>query len=201
MLKALVFSVLALTVAGPVSAQTRYTVSPGDRLSVTVLEDPNLNTQSLVRPDGRITLPIAGSILVDGKSPEQIRGIVQNRLAGSFNVTPTVNVALINTALAPNVPVTPAMIGSVFVIGQVTKPGKVDLITPRRVLQALAEAEGLTPFARGEKIQIRRIDLETGEETIFPFNYDDIEEGKAVATNILLKDGDVIVVPERGLFD
>lgn len=185
------------------AVQGTYTVVPGDRLTITVLEDPNLNSQVLVRPDGRITLPIAGAILVNGLSPEQIQAIIRERLSPSFSVVPTVNVALSSTALpnvGPAAAVTPV---SIYVLGQVTNPGAIQVTPPQKlnVLQALAQAGGLTQFGKGEAIQIRRVNAETGEETIFAFNYGELEEGRTLTANITLEEGDVIFVPERGLFD
>lgn len=202
-MRTLVFLFVVLIAALPARGQGAYQIAPGDRLNVTVLEDPNLNAQVLVRPDGRITLPIAGSIPVVGRTPEQVQSIVTSRLAGSFNVTPTVTVSL--AAVAPPGLETPETIVplNIYVLGQVTTPGLLQIQPDQTltVLQALAQAGGLTPFARGEAIQIRRTDIATGEETIFPFNYQDLEEGRRLTSNILLEAGDVIFVPERGLFD
>jgi polysaccharide export outer membrane protein len=179
-----------------------YTVVPGDRLTITVLEDPNLNSQVLVRPDGRITLPIAGSILVAGKSPEEIQAIVRGRLATSFTVTPTVNVALTSIAI-PGATTALATAVTIYVLGEVNKPGVLQVTPPQtlNVLQALAQAGGLGRFAKGEAIQIRRVDATTGAETVFRFDYEALEAGRTLADNIPLMDGDVIFVPERGLFD
>ena len=194
------FFLLLVVAALPVRAQESYLVTPGDRLTVTVLEDPNLNSQVLVRPDGRITLPIAGSIRVVGRTPEQIQAIVRDRLRGSFAVTPSVTVSVTDLA-APDedeeeIP------DIVYVLGQVNSPGAIEVLPPRSltVLQAIARAGGLDRFARGEAIQIRRMD-EAGRETIFPFNFRELEDGRQLSTNIRLIDGDVIFVPERGLFD
>lgn len=199
-MRILAFLLLLAGAALSARAQGTYLVMPGDRLSVTVLEDPNLNSQVLVRPDGRITLPIAGSILVAGRSPEQIQATVRDRLRASFSVVPTVTVAVAQLA-DPGALVTepPA---TIYVLGQVTNPGALQVQPPRTltVLQAIAQAGGLARFARGEAIQVRRTDA-SGVETIFPFNFRELEEGRALSTNIVLMDGDVIFVPERGLFD
>jgi polysaccharide export outer membrane protein len=202
-LRLFLFFVVAVLAALPLRAQETYRIAPGDRLSVSVLEDPNLNSQVLVRPDGRITLPIAGSIPVVGRSPEQVQAIVRNRLSGSFNVTPTVTVSLAATAPDALEAAEEMIPQSVYVLGEVTEPGVVQALPERQltVLQALAQAGGLSPFARGEAIQIRRLDPETGEETILPFNYEDLEAGRPLSGDLRLQDGDVIFVPERGLFD
>jgi len=198
-LRAVAFLLLFVWAGLSAQAQGTYLVTPGDRLTVTVLEDPNLNAQVLVRPDGRITLPIAGSIRVVGRTPEQIQAIVRERLKNSFTVTPTVTVAVSELAAPTGEEKTPDI---VYVLGQVNSPGAIEVLPPRSltVLQAIARAGGLGRFAKGEAIQIRRMDA-NGVETIFPFNFRDVEEGRQLATNIRLIDGDVIFVPERGLFD
>lgn len=196
----------ACLLALPAGAQSLYRVQPGDRLAVTVIEDPNLNSQVLVRPDGRITLPIAGSLAVAGRSPEEIQSILRERLAPGFNTPPTVSVSLV--ALAPREPVVPPVEeppppAFVYVLGEVGKPGPVQLPVETRLhaLQAIAAAGGLGRFANGAKIQIRRLDAATGTETVFLLDFREVEAGRPLTANIPLLDGDVIFVPERGLFD
>lgn len=196
-MKVFAFCLLLIGAALPVRAQLSYLITPGDRLTVTVLEDPNLNSTVLVRPDGRITLPIAGSVEVVGRTPEQVQAILRDRLRNSFAVVPSVTVAVVGVAEPEDKP------DVIYVLGEVNRPGALEVLPPRTltVLQAIAQAGGLGRFARGEAIQIRRIDPATGQETIFAFDYRELEAGRALPTNIQLIDGDVIFVPERGLFD
>lgn len=193
-----------LLLALPAAAQPVYRVAPGDRLSITVLEDPNLNAQVLVRPDGRITIPIAGSLLVSGRSPEEIQALLRERLAPGFNTPPTVNVALVAVAI-PEAEIPEEEViepNSVYVLGEVGAPGRVDFTTmPPTVLQAIAQVGGLGRFANGSKIQVRRRDATTGQETIFLFDFREVEDGRPLSTNMTLMNGDVIYVPTRGLFD
>ncbi|MEM6972807.1 MAG: polysaccharide biosynthesis/export family protein [Pseudomonadota bacterium] len=184
-----------------------FVLRPGDILSVSVLEDANLNRQLLVRPDGKISMPIAGTIDAAGKTPEQIQRIILARLARDFITPPTVDVSLSSLGLANQQRQQNDVIeeeeleaGQVFVIGQVSRPGPVpfDLEKPFDVLQALAIAGGVSPFAAVSRIQIRRRG-DAGEE-ITLFDYELIEDG-VIGEIITLEDGDVIVVPERGLFE
>ncbi len=73
-MRKLLFLMIGLLAAGAVQAQTDdyYKIQAGDQITVSVLEDPNLNQTVLVRPDGRITLPIAGSVKAEGLSPERL---------------------------------------------------------------------------------------------------------------------------------
>mgnify|MGYP000216979262 CR=1 FL=1 len=91
---------------------------------------------------------------------------------------------------------------TIYLMGEVGTTGAMTFRASQRptLLTAIAQAGGLDRFARGEAIQIRRTDA-SGRETIFPFDFGELEAGRALSANIRLMDGDVIFVPERGLFD
>jgi polysaccharide export outer membrane protein len=95
---ALILTSAVLT--GPAAAQSTYRIQPGDVLDVTVLEDAALNRQVLVGPDGRISLPLAGTVNAGGQTIETVERNIAQRLASNFAVEPNVFVAL--QALAPN---------------------------------------------------------------------------------------------------
>ncbi|MEM9762037.1 MAG: polysaccharide biosynthesis/export family protein [Pseudomonadota bacterium] len=214
----ILFAALAcfLAFTGVAAAQS-FTLKPGDIITVTVLEDENLSRTALVQPDGLISLPLAGTIVAEGRTPEEVQQAILARLASDFITPPTVTVALQSLgqesvedgfeerldedgALATESDAGP-LPGQVYVIGVVGRPGAV-LIEPGRrltVLQALALAGGPGVFAASKRIQIRRL-TETGEE-VFLFNYHDVEDGDRAVEPLVLVDGDVIVVPERGLFE
>ena len=198
--------ILALILPGvpPAQAQDPYRLQAGDIVEITVIEDPNLNRRVLVGPDGRISLPLAGSVVAAGRTLGQIESSVQAGLAGNFVRPPTVSASLV--ALAP--PPLPEAeeleeieLFSVYVLGEVLRPGRYDYESekPISVLQALALAGGPGVFADRDEIQIRNV--EDGAEKIRIFNYDAVEEGLGAMLAITLSDGAIIVVPERGLFD
>jgi polysaccharide export outer membrane protein len=81
----------------------------------------------------------------------------------------------------------------VYVIGRVNNPGRFPINSNVSVLQALAMAGGLNPFAKRSKIKIFR--NQGGQTRIFDFDYDDVSKGETLEQNIMLKRGDVIVVP------
>ena len=184
----------------PAAAQT-FTLRPGDVIDVSVLEDANLNRQSLVRPDGKISLPIAGTIEAAGRTPEQVQAAIVARLRDDFVTDPTVTVALVSLAPEALEEQEEEALGRIFVLGQVRSPGLFQFKEeePLNALQALALAGGPDVFAARKRIQIRRR-TEAGEELIV-FNYDDVEEGLLMPDAVMLADGDVIVVPERGIFE
>lgn len=174
-----------------------YKVKPGDSLEVTVLEDPNLNRVVLVRPDGRITLPIAGTIQAEGLAPEGVQRVVRRRLASSFEISPTVTVSLVGTS-EDEEDDEDEELATVYIFGEVRAPGAFETEAPISILQALSLAGGLDRFAAPSRIQIRRVT--NGTEEVMPFDFDVIEDGGAGGMMQII-DGDVIFVPERGLFE
>ena len=162
-------------------ARAPYTVSPGDILSIAVWKEPDLQRQVIVRPDGAFSFPLTGDIQTDGKSIEQIRQAVTDRLE-KYIPDPVVTVAVEN--LDGN---------TVYVIGQVQRPGEFRTGAQIDVMQALSMGGGMTPFAQQGSIKIlRRVN---GKLIAIPFDYKDIEKGKRLNQNILLEPGDVVVVP------
>jgi polysaccharide export outer membrane protein len=81
----------------------------------------------------------------------------------------------------------------IYVIGKVNNPGRFVLSVDVNVLQALAMAGGLNPFAKGRKIKVFR--QGTNETAIFPFDFDEVVDGKHLEQNIHLRRGDVVVIP------
>ncbi len=195
-MKRVILTLLVLLMAPAAWAQ-RYQIQAGDRLDISVLEDPTLNRQVLVSPDGRISVPIAGNIRAGGRSTSQVERTIQERLASGFEVTPTVTVSLV--ALAPE-PSPDENFIEIYVIGEVSRPGLLRVEGGTTLLQALSQVGGMSKFAATKRIQLRRI-VKGGGEEIFVFNYRGIERGQRVNTSLTVREGDVIVVPERKLFE
>jgi polysaccharide export outer membrane protein len=158
-----------------------YTVNPGDRLSISVWKEEDLQRIVMVRPDGVFSFPLAGEIQAESQSIEQIQQALTERLH-KYIPDPVVSVAA--EEVAGN---------RVFVIGQVIRAGQYVVGAQLDVMQALSLSGGMTPFANLDKIKIlRRID---GKLIAIPFDYRDIEKGKRLNQNIILEPGDVVVVP------
>ena len=85
-------------------------------------------------------------------------------------------------------------------LGQVATPGLVEVEPGTTLLQAVALAGGLDRFAATKRIQLRRTDP-TGQERLFLFNFKAVERGGAIQSMITLREGDVLIVPERRLFE
>ncbi|MBT8442298.1 MAG: polysaccharide biosynthesis/export family protein [Gammaproteobacteria bacterium] len=168
---------------GVASAPVRppYTVNPGDVLIVSVWKEEDLLREVVVRPDGAFSFPLTGDIQAEGKSVEQVRQALAERLS-KFIPDPVVTVAARD--LAGN---------TVYVIGQVNRPGEFRAAGQMDVMQALAMGGGMTAFAQVGDIKVlRRIN---GRLVAIGFDYKDIEKGKRLEQNILLQPGDVVVVP------
>lgn len=171
------------TPAAPAKASqgAAYMVQPGDVLFVSVWKEPDMQLEVLVRPDGGFSFPLIGDINATGKSMPELQSLVTRRLK-VFIPDPVVTVGL------------KEIVGNkIYVIGKVTRPGEYLMSRQLDVMQALSVAGGLTPFAAGNDIKVLR--RAGGYESVLPFRYADVERGRNLEQNILLKSGDVIVVP------
>ena len=89
----------------------------------------------------------------------------------------------------------------IFMMGEITTPGEKQLRRGTTLIQALAETGGFTNFAAKKRIVLRRTDRRTGQQTVRTINYKAIADGAAIGQDVVLRDGDVIIVPERRLFE
>jgi polysaccharide export outer membrane protein len=159
-----------------------YRVHPGDKLMVGVYDDPKLLPLELtVAPDGKISYPLAGVLVVAGKTVEQIRAELEARFK-KYISDPIATVIV--TDVKGNV---------VYVIGQVTKPGAMTMNPTINVLQALSIAGGGNPYAKLDGIIVIR--SSGGTQRVIPFRYGQVASGKDLTQNIALESGDVVVVP------
>ncbi len=211
MFRTLLAALFAILLAPVAFAQGSYRIQTGDVLQFEVLEDATLNRSLLVLPDGTISVPLAGSISATGQSLDAVRGAIASALASNFATTPTVFLSIgqispATTAAASAATAaatafqTPPGAVTVYTVGEVNKPGKIDVKSGTTLLQFLAESGGLTKFAATKRIQLRRADRHTGLETVYNYNYKAVQTG-AKSPVIVLRSGDVIVVPERRLFE
>lgn len=158
-----------------------YLLQPGDVLQVSVWREEDLRSEVIVRPDGWISLPLAGEISAIGKTIDGLRAEIEQRLSVYIS-------DLVVTVSAK------ALQGhKIYVIGKVARPGEFVLASRVDVMQALSMAGGTVRFASLENIRIlRRVD---GVEQVIPFNYALIEKGRSLEQNVWLEVGDVVVVP------
>jgi polysaccharide biosynthesis/export protein len=170
----------------------------GDSLSISVLQDPKLDRNVVVDPSGEIAFPLAGHIRARGLTPLALENIIKSKLKGNYkDENLDVTVAVANSPRdIPEEDLKP----KIFITGEVIRPGSYVVRQPTTLMQAIALAGGVGAFAAKQRIQVRRR-APTGDETIFMFNYKAYEAGADLEGNIRLRAGDVIMVPERGLFD
>jgi polysaccharide export outer membrane protein len=174
------------------------TLKSGDNLSISVLQDSKLDRSVVVDPSGQIAFPLAGHIRARGLTPQALENILKEKLKSNYkddNLDVTVAVANSPKDI-PEEDLKP----KIFITGEVIRPGSYVVRQPTTLMQAIALAGGIGPFAAKQRIQVRRRSP-VGDETIFMFNYKAYEKGADLEGNIRLRAGDVIMVPERGLFD
>lgn len=192
---------VALFWAVAATAQSGYSIRTGDQLTIEVLEDPSLNRQVLVLPDGSVSFPLVGGIRASGKSTDQFRADLASALAPNFATSPSVFVSVAalaeRTASGPSAPIT----RDIYVLGEVNSPGRVEVEPGTTLLQALSLTGGFTKFAATKRIQLRRVNPQTGGYVAYKFNYRAVEDGAQITGATKLAEGDVIVVPQRRLFE
>jgi polysaccharide export outer membrane protein len=190
----------ALFWAAAALGQGNYTIQPGDQLSIEVLEDPNLNRTVLVAPDGRVSFPLAGNVQAGGRTIPQVEAALRSALSDDFANPPNVFVALVGIPQAPGTLETGDLI-TVYLLGEVNQPGPVQVEPGTTVLQLLAQSGGFTPFAATKRIQLRRTDAATGAQSLVEIDYRSISRGARILAEPTMREGDVVLVPERRLFE
>jgi polysaccharide export outer membrane protein len=199
MLRLLAAMIAFVGLAAAATAQ-EYRIRSGDTLLIEVLEDPGLNRSVLVVPDGTFTFPFAGTTRARGRTVAEVQSALRSALTPNFAAPPNVVVsvaALVElTEEQRRGPLMP-----VYVLGEVNNPGLIEVRRGTTLLQFLAASGGFTRFAATNRVQLRRTDPRTGRETAYPFDYRAATKGALGAGTIVLQAGDVIIVPERRLFE
>ncbi|WP_299506633.1 polysaccharide biosynthesis/export family protein [uncultured Roseobacter sp.] len=202
-MKYLIFALWGLMLAATsASAQNVYRIQPGDTLAIEVLEDTSLNRSLLVLPDGTVNFPFAGTVQAGGRTAAQVQQNIAAGIAPNFATSPTVFVS-VNSVSIPRTGETavgPDAI-NVYFIGEVNGDGLRPMAAGTTFLQAIAQSGGFSRFAATKRIQLRRTDPVTGTPSIITINYRALSDGAEFNRNIILQDGDVILVPERRLFE
>ncbi len=158
-----------------------FKVGPGDVLEVSVWRDENLSRELVITPDGILSYPLIGDINVNNMSVSEIRYVITTKLTEFIpDVSVAVMVKEINSLNA-------------YVIGQVNNPGGFPITLETHVMQMLAMAKGLTPFAAERDIHILRYGKNKIEK--IGFDYKEVLKGNNLNQDILIRSGDVIVVP------
>ena len=164
-----------------------FLLGPEDVLDIVVWKNEDLSQKgAVIRPDGKVSMPLIGEVQASGRTANQLASQISARLK-EFKDNPVVTVGVkeVNSYY-------------VYVLGEVSKPGKYQLKSHATVLQAVAIASGFTNYASRNKMKvIRHVQGENGttREIRIPARYDDLVAGTGEIGNFVLKTGDVVVVP------
>ena len=168
----------AATKAAPPSSKV-YVIGAEDVLKIVIWNNAPMSGEFPVRPDGAISIPLLGDVMVAEKTPQQVEEDITRRLVeGQLIRDPHVSVGL--TAVHSK---------KYYIQGEVNKPGSYDLVVPTTIMEGLVNAGGFRDFANTRKIRILRGTQE------FRFNYNQVSHGKNREQNIYLEPGDQIIVP------
>jgi len=159
-----------------------YQIGAGDVLQVNVWKEPDVSVPAaVVRPDGRISLPLIKDISVVGLTPKQAEAMISQGL-GHFIIGADVTVV-----------VTEINSKKVYLVGAVKKEGPLAYTYRMSVMQAISEGGGLTDYAKRKKIYVLR--TENGQQFRLPFNYDAVLKGEHMEMNLSLLPDDTVVIP------
>jgi len=169
---------------GPIASDSvppDFVIGADDVLSIVFWQETAMSSEVVVRPDGKISLPLLKDVQAAGYTPEQL--------------TATLVKAASKYVAQPNATVIVKQIHSrkVFIVGQVAKPGSFPLTGDMTVLQLISLAGDVLEYAKSKDIVV--VSKENGSEHRSKFNYKDVLKGKHIEQNILLRPGDTVIVP------
>jgi polysaccharide export outer membrane protein len=168
----------ASVMEAPAEETEEYIIGPEDQLMINVWKDETLSGPAVVRSDGKISVKLINDVQASGLTALQLKEEITRRLE---EFVPGVEVTVIVLQMVSN---------RIYVQGEVTRPGPYPFNGDLTVIQALAQAGGMTPYADRNSIIILR---DNGEQ--LKFNYNQVIRGKRLEQNIRLKRGDTIIVP------
>lgn len=181
---------LVLTLPAGSFAQNKsaeYTVGIEDVLNIKVLKPEELANTVTVAPDGAITFPYIGSVVVKGRTIAQIQDEIQTRLANGYMKYPVVSVSLQESRSL-----------KFFVYGEVEKPGSYPMENNTTVLRAISMAGGFTKFGSSSRVKVLRAKKAGVGYDAISVNIKRVMDGDS-DEDVLLKQGDIVTVSE-GVF-
>src|SRR6476469_9776300 len=166
---------------GGVSLPAGYIIGTEDSLSINFWREKEMSADVVVRPDGKISLPLLNDIQAAGLTPDQLR---EQLVKAATKFVADANATVVVKDIKSR---------NVYTTGQVAKPSTYPLNGDMNVLQLIALAGGLLEYADSKNIVIMR--QEHGTTQYYKFNYKDVVKQKDVKQNVVLKPGDTIIVP------
>src|SRR5437867_9053158 len=164
------------------TAADEFVIGPEDVLQILVWHEPELSSpRVLVRPDGKIGIPLLNDVQASGLTPKQLQAKITEGVK-AFVADPNVSVIVveIHSQIA-------------YVAGAVGRPGPYPLTSPTTIMELLVRAGGLAEFAKSEDIAILR--KEGDKQSRYRFNYKSFSEGRDYKQNFQLRTGDIVIVP------
>lgn len=162
-----------------------YIIGPLDRLDVFVWRNPDISTTAIVRPDGRVTLPLVEDLDAAGRTPSALAREIEDRLS-RFILDPFVTVR-VSDFVGP-------FDRQIRIVGEAAQPQAIPFRDNMTVLDVMIAVGGLTEFAAGNRTTlVRRVD---GEQREFRLRLDDLLREGDISANVAVRPGDVIIVPE-----
>jgi polysaccharide biosynthesis/export protein len=158
-----------------------YVIGAEDVLNIVIWREKDLSAEVMVRPDGKVSLPLVNDVQAAGLTPEQFR---QQLTAATAKFVAEPAVTVIVRAIHSR---------KVYIMGEVRSPGPYPLPGPTTVLQLIAQAGGLSEFADADDIGVVR--TENGRAVRLKFNYNEVARGRKIEQNVQLKPGDTVIVP------
>jgi polysaccharide export outer membrane protein len=159
-----------------------YHIGAGDVLQISVWKEPDASVPSaVVRPDGKIAMPLLKDVPVVGLTPTETEKLIAERLA---KYIPDANVTVVVSGINSK---------KIYILGAVKKEGPIAYTYPMTIMQALSEAGGITDYAKRKKIYVLR--TENGKKLQLPFDYDAVLRGDRMELNVPLLPNDTLVVP------
>jgi polysaccharide export outer membrane protein len=180
------------------TAALAQTLKPGDTLSITVLQDSKLDRTVTVDPGGKVAFPLAGHIRASGLTPEAFENILKSKLKSNYK-DDNLDVTGAGASAPKDIP-EEDLKPRIYITGEVLRPGPYVVRQKTTLMQAISLAGGVGTYAAKRRIQVRRR-VANGDESIFVFDYSAYEVGRDLEGNVVLRAGDVIMVPERTLFE
>lgn len=165
-----------------------YLIGIGDAVQINVWRNADLSVGVVVRPDGKISVPLAGDIKVDGVTTAELSKSIEERLS-NFIRNPKVTVIVTN-------PTSAEFIHRVRVTGAVAAQRSIPYRKGITILDVVLEAGGLTAFANGNGAKLYRQTADGAK--VYPVYLDDVLEKGILDSNYTLYPQDIITVPERG---
>jgi polysaccharide export outer membrane protein len=160
----------------PAHGDNETRLGPDDKIQVSVWKEPDMSAAVVVRPDGRISLPMIGELLATGKTPAQLEKEIAQKAAAFINGQPTVNVIVIEVNST-----------KVSVLGEVRTPGMYRITNKATVLDVLALAGGFTEYAKRDKVTVLRAGT-AGDARSYTINVDKIVKKKVDMFYVLPND-------------